>query len=102
MPSALPCLDSLDDEEPFAGLDQSEPPRLPHERSVARGIGELALQLPSLVAKALELRRALGERVTRIDVGVQRPVVEEADEAERTDTKPAPNENAAPRPAPSL
>ena len=98
MPSVVPRLDSLDDEEALTGLDQSESPSLPHERRVARRVGKLALQSPLLVAKALDLPRALDERVPCIDVRVQRAVVEKPDEAERTDAEPATNEDGAPRP----
>ena len=98
MPSALPRLDALDDEEAFARLDQSEPPRLPYERRLARGIGELVLQLPPLSAKALDLPGALDERVPRVDVGVERPVVKKPDQAESTDSEPAADEDGAPRP----
>jgi hypothetical protein len=95
----LPGLDPLDDEETLPGLDESEPARLPHERRVARRIGELALQLPFLRAEALDLARALDERMARVDVRVQGPVVEKSDEAERPDAEPAANEHATPRSA---
>src|SRR5437773_2003747 len=95
----LPGLDPLDDEETLPGLDESKPARLPHERRVARRIGELALQLPLLRAEALDLARALDERMARVDVRMQRPVVEKSDEAERADAEPAANEHAAPRSA---
>jgi len=100
MPSALPCLESLDDEEALTRLDQSASPSLPHERHVACRVGQLALQSPPLVAKALDLPRALDERAPCIDVRVQRAVVEKPDEAERPDAEPATNEDGAPRPSP--
>src|SRR5947199_5171647 len=99
MPSMLPCFDSLDDEEALAGLDQPKSSRLPHERGIAGGIGELVLEVPPLAAKALDLRGALRERAPCVDIGVQRPVVEEADQAERPDPEPASDENAAARSA---
>jgi hypothetical protein len=98
MPSVLPCLESFDDEEALTGLDQSESPSLPHERRVARRVGQLALQSPLLVAKTLDLPRALDERTSCIDVRVQRAVVEQPDEAKRPDAEPATNEHGAPRP----
>jgi hypothetical protein len=99
MPSVRPGLDSLDDEEPLTGLDESESPGLSHERRVARRVGELALQSLPLIAKALDLPRPVDERVPCVDVRVQRAVVEKPDEAERPDAKPATNEDGAPRPA---
>src|SRR3954468_10868081 len=99
MPSVLPRLDSLDDEESLARPHQSKLPGLPDERRLARRVGELALELPSLIAEALDLPRALHQRAASVDVRVQRPVVEEADEAERTDSQPAADEHAPPRSA---
>jgi hypothetical protein len=93
----LPCLDALDDEEALSRFDESEPARFPYERRVARGIGELALQLPLLRAEALNLAGALDERVARVDVRMQRPVIEEPHEAKCPHAEPAANEHAAPR-----
>ena len=95
----LPCRDALDDEEALPRFDESEPARFPYERRVARRIGELLLQLPLLRAEALNLARTLDERMARVDVRVQRPVVEKADKAEGPDAEPAANEHAAPRSA---
>src|SRR2546430_16060827 len=92
----LPGLDPLDDEEALPRLDESEPARLPHERRVARRIGELALQLPFLRAEALDLARAVDERMARVRVRGQRPVVEKSDEAERPDAEAAANAHAPP------
>jgi len=97
MPSVLPRLDPLDDEEALARLDQPEPPRLADKRRVARGVGELPFKLPLLVAEAPDFAGALHKRVTRVDVCVQRPVVEKPDEAERPDAEPASDEDGAPR-----
>ena len=97
MPSTVPRFDSLDDEEALAGLDQPESSRLAHERGIAGGIGELVLEVPPLAAKAFDLRGALSKRAPCVDIGVQRPVIEEAYQAERPDAEPAPDENAAPR-----
>src|SRR3954464_10331385 len=93
----LPRLGPLDDEEALPRLDEPEPTSLAHERRVARGIGELALQLPLLGAKVLNLAGALDERMARVHVGVQRPVVEKPDEAQRPDAKPAADEYSPPR-----
>jgi hypothetical protein len=93
----LPRFDSLDDEKALARLDQPKSSRLPHERGIAGGIGELVLEVPPLAAKALDLCGALRERAPCVHIGVQRPVVEEAYQAERPDAEPAPDENAAPR-----
>ena len=95
----LPRRDALDDEEALPRFDESEPARFPYERRVARRVGKLLLQLPLLRAQALDLARTLDERMARVDVRVQRPVVEKADEAERPDAEPAANEHAAPRSA---
>src|SRR6266516_371602 len=97
MPSVLPRPDPLDDEEPLARLDQPEPPGLPHERGVSRGVGELALELPPLVAQVSDLGSALDERMSRVDVRVQGAVVEKTDETERPDPEPASDEDGAAR-----
>src|SRR5436305_5139462 len=96
---ALPRPDPLDDEEALPGLDEPEPARLPHERRLARGVGELAFQLVLLGAEVLDLSGALDECVAGVDVGVQGPVVEKPDQAKRPDAEPAPDEHAAPRSA---
>ena len=93
----LPCLDPFDDEQTLAGLDESEPPRLTDERGVARGGGELVLQLLLLAAKRFYLRGPLDERVSCVQVRLQRPVVEEADQAERADPEPPADEHGAAR-----
>src|SRR5436305_6691973 len=86
---ALPLRDVLDDEEVLARPDVAERPRLAREDSQRRRPpqpllepGLLQLQLPH----GLELDRALRARV---EVVVQRPVIEESDEHERSDREPA-------------
>lgn len=99
MPSVVPSSDPLDDEEPLARLDQPEPAGLPHERRVPRGIGEPALELPPLVAEVPDFGGALDERMSSVDVRVQRAVVEKPDETERSDSEPASDEDTAARTA---
>jgi hypothetical protein len=64
----LPCLDPFDDEQSLARLDEPEPPRLADKRGVARGSGELVLELLLLATKTFHLRCSLDERVSRVQV----------------------------------
>src|SRR5256886_17037948 len=95
---ALPRPDPLDDEEALPGLDEPEPARLPHERRLARGVGELAFQLMLLGAEVLDLSGALDERVAGVDGGGQGPGAGEAHEAKG----PRPRPTAAADPPPPL
>src|SRR5436305_1590426 len=94
---ALPRPDPLDDEEALPGLDEPKPARLPHERRLARGVGELAFELVLLGAEVLDLSGALDEGVAGVDVGVQRRVVEKPHEAKCPDAGPGAGEAAAAR-----
>src|SRR5262249_10159566 len=96
----LPGPGALDDEEPLARLDEAEPAGLANEGSIAGSVGELALERLPLGAEALHLRGAGGERVPRVHVRAQGPVVEEPDQAEGADPAPAAPQAAAWRPAP--
>ena len=51
--SRTPLVDSFDDEEPLAGLDEAEPPGTPGERLRRVGLGDLAGELVALGAKAI-------------------------------------------------
>src|SRR5215475_4989425 len=101
-PSLLPGPGAFDDEEPLARLDEAESARLANESGITRRVRELALEPLPLAAEACHLRGALRERVLRVNVRAQRPVVEERDQAERADPEPAPDQYAAPRAAPLL
>ena len=91
----LPGLDALDDEKPLARLHEPELPRLAHECRVARRVGELALESTPFVAKAGNLARAVDQRLARVDVRVQRPVVEKADQEKGADSQPAAHDDGA-------
>src|SRR5437763_609890 len=83
--SLLPPPDTLDDEEALARLHEAEPARLADESCIDRRVRELALEPLPLAAEARHLPGARGERMSRVDVRAQGPVVEKPDQAERAD-----------------
>src|SRR5262245_18714241 len=86
---APPLRDVLDDEVVLAGPDVTERPRLGGESGIGRGVLELLLERGLLLLQ-LSHRRELGSTLrARIEVIVQRPVVEEADKRQRTHREPA-------------
>ena len=75
--TALPGGDALDDEEPLAGLDVADPPRLAGESGVAPRALEPALEACLLGAERHDLRAPRAELAPRLQVARDRPVVEE-------------------------
>src|SRR5262249_61826271 len=96
---APPLRNVLDDEVVLAGPDVTERPRLGGEGGIGRGVLELLLERGLLLLQ-LSHRRELGRTLrARIEVVVQRPVVEEADEHERTYREPATGNPSSEAPA---
>src|SRR5438105_2564620 len=90
---APPRGDALDDEQPLARPDERELTRLELERRRARREREPAFEPPLLRPEPANLGLARDERAARVEVGAQRPVVEEGDEDEadeRDDAKRPP------------
>src|SRR5438874_1088012 len=86
---APPLRDVLDDEEVLAGTDVSEQPHLRSERGRRRRLTELPLESRLLAVQLRELGEPLRTLPARVEVVVQRPVVEEPDEDENSDREPA-------------
>ena len=76
-----PLLDPAHDEQVLAGPDVAEAARLLEQRLAGPGEGQALLQHGLLARKRLHFRLALRELVRRRDVRLDRPVVEEADQA---------------------
>src|SRR5205823_12630486 len=77
---AAPGVDALPDEQPLAGLHEREPPRLENKRLGApRGL-QPPLELTVLGLESANLLAARRERVARVQVGPERPEVEERDQ----------------------
>src|SRR5829696_8070996 len=87
--SGPPLVDSPDDEEPLAGLDEAEPPGTPGESLRRVGLGDLAGELVAFGAERPDLGSALLERRLRVEIALERPVVEEPHDEDRRDCEPA-------------
>src|SRR5690242_19653071 len=94
-----PVVDPLDDEEVLAGPHVPERARLARERRERGRRAEPALELLLLQLELLHGRAALRQLALRIDVCLQRPVVEQGDERENADGEPAADEDGAAEPA---
>ena len=81
----LPLGGALDDEEVLAGSDVADPPRRARELVEARGALEPCGCAIPVDAERRDLRPPLGELVARLEVGAERPDVEERDDAEDDD-----------------
>jgi hypothetical protein len=89
-PLALPPLvDALDDEEMLARADVAECARFAREGGERRRRAELPFQLRLLVAELLHRSRPLRLLVPRVDVGLERAVVQQRDEDEHSHRDPA-------------
>jgi hypothetical protein len=84
-----PAVDALDDKEPLSGLDEPEATRLAREFCIARGRRDEPLQVLMLPAQRPDLPGSRRNRVTGVQVGPGRAVVQDRDQAERNDRSPA-------------
>jgi hypothetical protein len=99
---APPLRDVLDDEEMLAGTDVAERPRFLHQDRRRRCTPKVELEprvLPLELSHGGDPNRALRTRVHEV---VQRSVVEEPDQEQRADRKPATRDRAADAPTPLL
>src|SRR6476660_2871729 len=86
---AQPLRDVLDDEQVLAGAHVAEGPRLGRESGIRRRVPEALLELGPLPLQLVHRLHLGGALRARVEVVVQRPVVEKADEHERAHREPA-------------
>src|SRR5712691_13266213 len=82
-------VDALDDVEALAGADVAECARFARERGDRRGGAEAMLEPRLVGAELLHHVLVLRELAARIDVRLERAVIEQRNEHERADRKPA-------------
>ena len=92
-----PGVDAADDVEVLARLHVAEPPRLALERRDGRSVREPALEAGIPDLEGVHVRVTGGERVPRVHVRTERPVVEKPDEDQHRDTGPAEADAGTPR-----